>query len=259
MAYRSFGELLRRFRGEAGLTQGGLAAVSGVGAETIRSLESGRRRAPREDTVRSLAAALGVDPAALRPGGAAGAVGAVVPRELPADVRDFTGRADELRRLAAALRGPGLTVISGPAGSGKTALAVHAAHRANFPGGVLFRTTSRPAPASGRALVLYDGVPPADLPDVTVLATSRDPLPGGNAITLGGLPAADAVRLLHRIAGAARWSADPDGTRRVVALCGGMPAALRRAAARLAGRPAWTPADLAGSLAAERRRAARTG
>jgi hypothetical protein len=69
----------------------------------------------------------------------------VVPRQLPRDSPDFTGRGDELAWLArlARLVGRGrvvVLVISGPAGVGKTALAVHAAHQlsAQFPDGQLF-------------------------------------------------------------------------------------------------------------------------
>jgi DNA-binding SARP family transcriptional activator/Tfp pilus assembly protein PilF len=71
----------------------------------------------------------------------------VVPRHLPADPRHFTGRHDELHalsRLLAGARQPGGTVvisaISGTAGVGKTALAVHWAHQAapSFPDGQLY-------------------------------------------------------------------------------------------------------------------------
>lgn len=46
--------------------------------------------------------------------------------QLPADAGEFVGRAAELRTLAA---GPGVAVIDGMAGIGKTRLATHAAHR----------------------------------------------------------------------------------------------------------------------------------
>jgi DNA-binding SARP family transcriptional activator/tetratricopeptide (TPR) repeat protein len=69
-----------------------------------------------------------------------------VPRQLPADVPGFTGRGDRLDELDAFLdpaeAGPAVRVatISGTAGVGKTALAVHWAHRVadRFPDGQLY-------------------------------------------------------------------------------------------------------------------------
>jgi tetratricopeptide (TPR) repeat protein len=59
-----------------------------------------------------------------------------VPRQLPRDSPDFCGREGEVKSLADAITGSGamlgemrVAVISGPGGVGKTALAVHAAHR----------------------------------------------------------------------------------------------------------------------------------
>ena len=65
-----------------------------------------------------------------------------VPGLLPRDVPGFTGRDDELARLAG-LAGGGRVVVSaigGAAGVGKTALAVHAAHQLleRFPDGHLY-------------------------------------------------------------------------------------------------------------------------
>ncbi len=74
-------------------------------------------------------------------------VPAVVPRQLPATVAHFAGREPELNQLdamAAAAGGPAdavmIAVIGGTAGVGKTALAVHWAHRAagRFPDGQLY-------------------------------------------------------------------------------------------------------------------------
>jgi DNA-binding SARP family transcriptional activator/tetratricopeptide (TPR) repeat protein len=71
----------------------------------------------------------------------------IVPRQLPASARHFTGRHAELKALVDILESSdaagGTVVISaidGMAGVGKTALAVHAAHRVagRFPDGVLF-------------------------------------------------------------------------------------------------------------------------
>jgi DNA-binding SARP family transcriptional activator/tetratricopeptide (TPR) repeat protein len=96
---------------------------------------------------------LGDDPALAAPepasppaaGARPGAAVPVVPRELPADVRLFTGRGDELAVLTGLLEQPGeaaprTVVISGTAGVGKTALAVHWAHQAagHFPDGQLY-------------------------------------------------------------------------------------------------------------------------
>lgn len=67
------------------------------------------------------------------------------PRQLPADVRGFVNRADDLARLDILLpeehaTATAVCVIAGTAGVGKTSLAVHWAHRAagSFPGGQLY-------------------------------------------------------------------------------------------------------------------------
>ncbi|MET0132491.1 MAG: BTAD domain-containing putative transcriptional regulator, partial [Kibdelosporangium sp.] len=69
-----------------------------------------------------------------------------VPAQLPANVRGFTGRHTELRRLDDLLTRPGdhpstvlISAVSGTAGVGKTALAMHWAHRVayQFPDGQL--------------------------------------------------------------------------------------------------------------------------
>jgi tetratricopeptide (TPR) repeat protein len=68
-----------------------------------------------------------------------------VPHLLPHDISDFTGREALLSQLDATTTTSGhsdtrLVVLSGPPGVGKTALAVHWAHRTatNFPGGRLY-------------------------------------------------------------------------------------------------------------------------
>jgi tetratricopeptide (TPR) repeat protein len=65
------------------------------------------------------------------------------PRQLPAPPRSFTGRARELAELDAAFAAAGgqqVCVVSGTAGVGKTALAVHWAHQVSerFPDGQLY-------------------------------------------------------------------------------------------------------------------------
>jgi DNA-binding SARP family transcriptional activator len=72
---------------------------------------------------------------------------AVVPAQLPRDVRGFTGRQETLRHLDAMLPAAGgedahagIVTLSGTAGVGKTTLAVHWAHRVRdrFPDGQLY-------------------------------------------------------------------------------------------------------------------------
>lgn len=121
------------------------------------------------------------------PGTAAGRATAL--GRLPLDTPDFTGRAAELARLAALVHedprvgaaaagrgapgaGPRVVVVLGPVGVGKSALAVHGAHRLSerFPDGVLHarlhddEDRPRPTPAVLRALLRDCGHDPASLP-----------------------------------------------------------------------------------------------
>src|ERR1017187_3084367 len=76
---------------------------------------------------------------------------APAPAQLPADVTDFTGRDEQVKRLCDLLTGAGagaasatgavrVAVVAGAGGLGKTSLAVHAAHRVRrkFPDGQLY-------------------------------------------------------------------------------------------------------------------------
>ena len=162
----SFAGLLRQFRTEARLTQEELAEAAGLSPRSVSDLERGINRTARKDTavlladalsltgqvrVLFVAAARGRAPAAevlaARPDGAAGGSAAAVTRSLPRDIGSFTGREPELARLLGTLAGvtadggpPGICVIDGMAGVGKTTLAVHAAHRltGSFPDGQFF-------------------------------------------------------------------------------------------------------------------------
>jgi tetratricopeptide (TPR) repeat protein/transcriptional regulator with XRE-family HTH domain len=186
----TFGGLLRRLRTEAGLTQEELAEAAGVSARAVSDLERGINLTARKDTARLLADALGLNgPARAEfeasargqpvPGqaGAGGAV-ALATRTLPRDIGSFTGRQQELEHLAEAAAGTGGVVgihaIGGMAGVGKTAFAVHAAHRLadRFPGGQIFlplhghtpgQQPVEPADALA-SLLLTLGVPAAQIP-----------------------------------------------------------------------------------------------
>ncbi|MDG4770090.1 tetratricopeptide repeat protein [Solwaraspora sp. WMMD792] len=140
-------DLLRLLRQRALLTQEELAERSGLSVGTVRGLESGRIRRPRPVSVRLLADALALtEPDRRRLVAAAQAAQdrrisptrtppppqLPVPRQLPPDVADFTGRSTRsarLRRLLTDSGPPRGVVIFGQAGVGKTALAVHVAHQ----------------------------------------------------------------------------------------------------------------------------------
>lgn len=106
---------------------------------------------------------------------------AVVPRQLPPDIADFSGRDAQLRRVAGLLpagadrQPPPVVVITGMAGVGKTTLAVHFAHQVadRFPDGQLCLD-----------LHGYADIEP--------------------------MPAAEALRRLLRVLGARRVPGDPD-------------------------------------------------
>jgi tetratricopeptide (TPR) repeat protein/transcriptional regulator with XRE-family HTH domain len=176
---RAFGALLRAHRRAAGLSQQDLADRSGLSIRAISNLERGRTRWPYRDSLLRLAESLGLSgvgreeflAAGRRPPGGEAAepedalglsvdeppssaratrptlVAAVapsdVPRHLPADVPGFIGRGSALAALSALFPPHGSTsvaVVSGTAGVGKTALAVHWAHRdaGDFPDGQLY-------------------------------------------------------------------------------------------------------------------------
>jgi len=140
-----------------GLTQEALAELVAVGRSTVVRWERGESE-PLPSVRARLARALKVTAEALEslltPEGKGGAdrgderAGPAPPRQLPAAVADFTGRAAELKLLSqvldgAAASGPGTVVISaigGTAGVGKTALALYWAHQVadRFPGGQLY-------------------------------------------------------------------------------------------------------------------------
>jgi tetratricopeptide (TPR) repeat protein/transcriptional regulator with XRE-family HTH domain len=151
-----FSRQVRAHRRRLGMTQEELAARAGVSVRSIRNLEAGRIGRPRPGTARLLADAFGLSgaerdrfcQAALDD--TAPPAGEVrsrpVPAQLPADVAGFVGRTDQLNRLSELLdQGdrPATVVISAIAGTpgvGKTALAVHWAHRSidRFPDGQLY-------------------------------------------------------------------------------------------------------------------------
>ncbi|MEU9200737.1 BTAD domain-containing putative transcriptional regulator [Streptomyces sp. NPDC048332] len=277
----------------------------------------GSERAPRTDDGAEAAPVRAGVPAPAAPPRAplvlspAHAVTAPHPTDLlPRAPRGFHGRGAELVALSRAAAGEApVCLLTGPAGVGKTALALHWARRspAAFPDGRLyadlrgFSDTGEPTPLEVlREFLLALGVAPRRIPEtvtgaaalfrsltdrlslLVVLDNVRDSaqvgqlLPGGtDCVTLitsrhrlEGLIASDAAvpvpldvleppdgtALLAGVLGEERVTAEPVAARRLAELCGGLPLALRVTAARLAGRPQWTLADMADELADERSR-----
>src|SRR5215211_8293430 len=103
-----FGERLRRFRVAAGLSQEALAERSGLSAQAIGALETGKRRRPYPHTVAALADALGltaIERAALTE--ARGVTTSPPTRAqppLPRQRAPLVGRDEDVRAIVARLR-----------------------------------------------------------------------------------------------------------------------------------------------------------
>lgn len=232
-------------------------------------------------------------------------------RELPRDV-PLTGRAAELAAARRAVGGPApVVLVDGMAGVGKTALAVHTAHRLapRYPDGQFFvdlRSNTGGGPADPAEVLMRllrgIGIPETDIPAdpdersalwrselarrrvLLVLDDARSGdqvgplLPAGTAcltlvttrsrgwhcdgatrIRLEPLAEADGSALFRaavggRVAGTGRPPIAPAVTAAltdVVRRCGGLPAALRDAAAQLHNHPEWTIRRLVDELRAD--------
>ena len=184
-----FAGVLRGLRTGVGLTQEELAEAAGMSPRTVSDLERGLATTPHRETVRLLADALQLGgsariefEAAARGRAALGRIRgrgvAAATRTLPRDIASFTGRQHELAELADAAAGAGGVVsihaIGGMAGIGKTAFAVHAAHRlaGRFPGGQIFLPLHAHTPGQQpvdpadalASLLLTIGVPAGQIP-----------------------------------------------------------------------------------------------
>lgn len=235
------------------------------------------------------------------------------PDQFPAAVA-LSGRSGDLAHLedvrsaSDAIGAPTIVVITGPAGSGKSALALGWLHSITrrFDGGRLFapmhacdgQDHASPFEVLGgflRALGVLPNRMPADLAGRTALfrtltsdrpiaailddalsaAQVRPLLPGGRGsvvvvtsrwrlaslgtdgarhLHLTPLDEDSSVELLAARIGTARAAAEPRAVRRLAQLCGRLPLALSVAGARLATRPRWSVAELAGALAGDRDR-----
>ncbi|WP_170216001.1 ATP-binding protein [Asanoa ferruginea] len=159
---------MRELRQRLGLSQEDLATKAGVDAKTIHRIEAGESL-PRPSTLRRLADAMaleGADRERFYAAGRSTSPTALVPAQLPHDISGFSSRAAELARLDDILGSvhdgsapTPIVLISGTAGIGKTALAVHWAHRVrgSFPDGQLFVNLQAFHP-TGAALTAIDAL-----------------------------------------------------------------------------------------------------
>lgn len=123
----------------------------------------------------------------------------------------------------------------------------------------------RQSVADRRILVILDDVAAEEQvrwllpgsPSCAVLVTSRSRLaglPGALPIEVDVLDSEHAMKLFVKIVGSARVYAELSKSLELIALCGGLPIALRIAAARLAARPHWTVEQFVHRLVNETRR-----
>ncbi|WP_406394299.1 BTAD domain-containing putative transcriptional regulator [Streptomyces sp. NBC_00887] len=125
------------------------------------------------------------------------------PAMLPPDTEEFIGRQAELAALrtqladSAAGRGPRHLLVTGMAGVGKTALAVHAAHTSavHYPGGFLFAELARP---DGRAR------PPAEVLTTLLRGLGEHVGAGGTGSGADGRMELDELVRLYRARTAGR-------------------------------------------------------
>ncbi len=134
----SLGQLIKRYRIAAGLTQEELAERASLSARAIRALETGGRRTPRKDTLALLASALNLTPAERgrlemearqsrapeRP--------RINATTRPRERTPLIGRQRERTQIARSLRGeaPPLLLLAGEPGIGKSRLLEEAAEQA---------------------------------------------------------------------------------------------------------------------------------
>ena len=146
----SFGDLLRRYRDSAKLTQEDLAARTGLTPQAIGLLERGKRRHPHRYTVGKLAEGLELTgpelarfESAARSSSARRVTASPPHYNLPIPLTPLIGRDEEVTTVARLLlhrMEMRLLTLTGPGGVGKTRLALEVAQRSReaFADGVVF-------------------------------------------------------------------------------------------------------------------------
>jgi predicted ATPase/DNA-binding XRE family transcriptional regulator len=145
----TFGDLLRRHRNSANITQEDLAGRTGLTPQAISLLERGQRRRPHRYTVAKLAEALGLTGQDLARFEATARRSSIrrprakhSRRDLPGTLTPLVGREQEAARVARLLlrEDVRLLTLTGPGGVGKTRLAFEVLRRARgtFADGAVF-------------------------------------------------------------------------------------------------------------------------
>jgi tetratricopeptide (TPR) repeat protein len=237
----------------------------------------------------------------------------VVPRQLPPLPSNFITRSSEVEALDSIVsdnsrRTPGLVVLTGAGGTGKTAIALGWLHNntSRFPDGTLYTDLGAFGPQGPIApsdvlnhFLRALGVLPEDIPfdlaeksslyrtvsagkSIAIFADNADSaaqvrpllpaspgsvlivtsrwrlgglaLHGARFVEIGALDEESAVELLVAVLGKDKVDLEPAPVRQLVELCGGLPIALRVAAARLSIRPRWSISRLVSTLADQQSR-----
>ena len=143
-----FGDLLRAARITKGMSQATLAELARLSGNAVSALERGARRAPRRESVASLARALALDPAeSMRLESAAQRARHRRPRETPSpptnvprQASPFLGRQSEIAAVMRLLQPGRVATVVGAGGIGKTRTALEVARlcASKFSDGIWF-------------------------------------------------------------------------------------------------------------------------
>ncbi|MGP3979621.1 NB-ARC domain-containing protein [Streptomyces sp. KR80] len=185
---RRIGQLFLLAKKHAGASQARIAAATGLNQGEVSRIQRGERWVTAIDVLERIADGFAMpDPARVLLGLAPGdwapednpperavpSPAVVVPAQLPPVVSGFVGRSTELGRLKEH-RHAGCVVVTGPAGIGKTSLAVAWARAVipEFPDGQLYVEVADPADALAGFLRALGAEVPPTLPERTALFRS---------------------------------------------------------------------------------------